>query len=88
MALIVVAVRDRATDAFMHPMCVHTIGQAVRSFGDEVNRADERNPLYRHPEDHDLFELGSFDERSGRVAPLADGPRQIAIGKDLVTKGG
>lgn len=82
MNLFVVSVRDRAADVFGQPMFVVSIGGAVRSFADEVNRVDPQNVLNRHPEDFDLYVLGSFDDNTG--AFTTESPRQIAIGKDQV----
>lgn len=76
----VLAVRDRALDAFGTPIFVPAISVAVRSFSDEVNRPD--SALCAHPEDYDLFHLGSFEDSTGRLLSL-ELPRQVAIGKDL-----
>lgn len=78
----VVAVRDRAADAYMRPFFVPTIGMAVRSFQDEVNRANVENPLFAHPEDYDLYVLGVFDEDTGRFLNEEPQPRMVAVGKD------
>lgn len=78
--LVVCAVRDRALDAFMQPFFAPSVGIAVRSFGDEVNRAE--SPMAAHPDDYDLYQLGTFDDATGRFA-VGDGPRQVAIGKDV-----
>lgn len=86
MNLYVVAVRDRASDVFGSPYFVVSVGAAVRSFGDEINREDAQNPCYKHPEDYDLFLLGSYDDNIGKFVNTDDGPRQIAIGKDLSTR--
>lgn len=83
MIYIVLAVRDRAANAFMRPIFVNTVGQAVRSFSDEVNRAAPDNAMHGHPEDFDLYELGKYDEETGRFECL-ESPRQVAIGKDQV----
>lgn len=80
----ILAVRDRAADTFLKPMFVEARGLGIRAFEDEVNRQDQDNPLYRHPEDFDLYELGEYDDSSGKFVSLADGPRQIAVGKDFV----
>lgn len=77
--LVVCSVRDRALDAFMQPFFAPAIGLAVRSFSDEVNRAD--SPMAAHPEDYDLYQLGTFDDATGTFA--GTGPRQVAIGKDV-----
>lgn len=83
MILIVMSVRDRAADVFGQPMFVASRGGAIRSFGDEVNRADANNALHKHPEDFDLYELGIYDDSTASFT-LEDKPRQLAIGKDLV----
>lgn len=80
MVLIVCAVRDSALDAFMRPIFVPTTGMAVRSFSDEVKR--DESPMSSHPEDYALFELGTFDEESGRMVNL-DSPRQLVRGADV-----
>lgn len=76
MKLAMLAVRDRQLDAFMRPFCVQTIGQGIRSFGDEVQRQDQ--PMYQHPEDYELYHLGDFDEETGKLTSL-DKPKQIAL---------
>lgn len=83
MKMCVCAVRDRATDCFARPMFVQALGQAVRSFSDEINRVEQDNMLHKHPEDFDLFELGTFDD-SDASFELLEKPRQVAIGKDVV----
>lgn len=81
---IVVSVRDRAADTFGRPFFVSAVGAAVRSFVDEVNRADKDNPLFAHPEDFDLYEIGHFDDDSGDIVAVK--PRMVAIGKDVKVK--
>lgn len=82
MKLKVLAVRDRAVDAFAQPMFVPHIGSAIRSFGDEINNNREGNPLYAHPDDYDLYDLGEYDDQTGRIEQPTT-PTQIAIGKNL-----
>lgn len=79
----VVAVRDRAIDAYMQPWFVVSIGQAIRAFADEINRRATDNPLSAHPEDYDLYHLGEFDQERG-VFKTEEGPRQVAVGKEQV----
>lgn len=76
----IVVVRDRAIDSFGTPFFVQALGQAVRSFTDEVNRADSE--LGRHSEDYDLYEIGEFDSDTGAVNSM-ERPRMIAVGKDV-----
>lgn len=77
--MIIAAVRDRAVDAFGQPIFAPHIGQIVRSFTDEVNRADSE--FNKHPEDYDLYEIGTFEPSTGIVT--GGTPRMVAVGKDV-----
>lgn len=79
--LFIVAVRDRAVAGFMPPIFVSHVGMAVRSFSDEVRKPDTQ--FNAHPDDFDLFELGSFETDTGRFELLPDA-RQVAIGKSFL----
>lgn len=79
-----VSVRDRAANTFARPFCVPSLGVAIRSFTDEINRASGENPLYMHPEDYDLYQVGDFDEDTGEVIP--DKPKMICVGKDAAIR--
>lgn len=76
----VCCVRDRATDAFGNPFFVTALGQAIRSFGDEINNKDSQ--LAAHPDDYDLYNLGKYDSDSGLFETHI--PKMIAVGKELV----
>lgn len=78
----VLSVRDRAIDAYGQPFFTSSVGGAIRSFADEINRAGDNNPLNRHPEDYDLYLLGEFDDSLGEFS--CERPSQVAVGKDLV----
>jgi len=82
----IVSVRDRAADAFGRPIFVNSIGQAIRSFQNEINRKGDDNEMNRHPEDFDLYTVGTFDDTKGRFHQEEHQPDRIAIGKDLTTK--
>ena len=78
----IVAVRDNAIGTFAHPWLVASIGAAVRAFGDEVKREGDngqRNPLFMHPADFDLYELGEYDDDGIFETHL---PNKIASGVD------
>lgn len=77
-----IAIRDRVADIFGTPNAVANLGQAMRSFADEINRASEDNALYKHPDDFDLYHLGEYDDAHGTFEIL-DKPRQLALGRDL-----
>jgi hypothetical protein len=82
MKLVLCSVKDRAADAFGRPMFVPSVGVAIRSFSDEVNRNDGDNQLNNHPDDFDLYELGEFDDNTGQFA-LHDQPKLLSLGKQV-----
>ena len=82
MKLVLCSVKDRAADAFGRPMFVPSIGVAIRSFSDEVNRNDPENQLNNHPDDFDLYELGEFDDNTGLFA-LHEQPKLLSLGKQV-----
>ena len=81
MKTIIVAIKDSAMQAFMNPTGVRARGQALRSFTDEVNRADPQNPLHQHPEDYELWQLATFDEETGEFQNALE---ILIRGKDAV----
>lgn len=83
----IVSIYDRAADAFGPPAFVPALGQAIRNFQDEINRAAPDNSMHNHPDDFDLFHLGTYDDSTGKFHNLEE-PKQIAIGKQLKTHGG
>lgn len=82
MILQIICVRDRAVDAFGQPNFVLSIGGATRSFTDEVNRADTNNSMYKHPDDFELYHLGSYDDGPAAF-DLLDKPRLLMVAKDV-----
>jgi len=79
----VCAVKDRAVDAYNRPIYVPTIGVAIRSFTDEVNRKDSE--LANHPEDYDLYEIGTWDDQTCIYTSI-EAPRVIARAQDIAIK--
>jgi hypothetical protein len=67
MKLVIVSVRDSAADAFGRPYFVPSVGMALRSFTDEVNRASDDNPLNKHKKDFALYELGEYDDNTAQI---------------------
>ena len=82
---VVCAVRDICGDVFGLPMFQQSVGMAQRAFSDAVNRPDENNLLYKHPEHFELYELGTFDDSTGSFV-LADKPKQLLLGSNCVVK--
>lgn len=83
----VCAVFDSAVMSYGQPFFVPAVGAALRSFVDEVNRADKDNSLYNHPEDYVLFHLADFDDETGEFVATDRGIVSLARGKDVSTKG-
>lgn len=81
MIMQIFAVKDRALDAYMRPWFAHAPGQALRAFMDEIN--NPQGEMFKHPDDYDLWHVGSFDDNTGQVTRLEGGPKQVAIGKNL-----
>lgn len=82
MKLMVLCIRDRAANVYGQPFFSMSVGVAIRSFQDEVNRSAPDNNLNKHPEDFDLYQLGSYDDNSGLFD--TGQPVQVAVGKDMV----
>lgn len=80
--LVILAVRDRQLDAYMRPFVAQSIGQALRSFRDEVNRKDA--DMNAHPEDYELYSLGEFDEETGVIISVV--PKQVALATNLIER--
>lgn len=69
------AVRDQKTDMYSQPFFLMSDGQAMRAFGDDVNRQAEDNPLFKHPEDYELFALGEWESETAEFSTHT--PRSI-----------
>lgn len=82
MIYFVCSVHDAAIGAFGRPAFVASMGQAIRSFTDEVNRGAEDNVMFKHPEDVSLYHLGTFDDGTG-LFELVQVPRRICEGKSV-----
>lgn len=85
MKYFILSVRDRAADVFGVPMFVASIGGAIRSFGDEVNRRAENNAIAAHPEDFDLYKLGTYDDAAASF-DILEHPQQIARAQDFTLR--
>ncbi len=82
MIQIICAVKDRAADAFGRPLFVPSVGLAIRSFSDEVNRSDSENQMFNHFDDFDLYEIGSFDDNTG-IIECHPQPKLLSLGKSV-----
>ena len=56
---------DSAAGAYLPPFYQPSRGAAVRVFRDTAN--DENSMIGKHPGDYTLFEIGEYDDQTGRV---------------------
>lgn len=80
----IVCVFDEAVGCFGNPMAVVSLGAAIRQFQDEVNRQDENNLLFKHPEHFVLYQVGIFDDNEGRFENKNPAPAVLIRGTDCV----
>lgn len=79
MRMFIVAVRDIKADCFGQPNFVPNLGSAIRSFGDQCQ--DEKSGvLYQHPEDFELYQLGTYNDADGSFEPIK--PVQLSVGSN------
>lgn len=85
--MLMFGIRDAKADCFIgNPIFVRARGQAVRAFADQVNESS--TDWGKYPADFSLFELGEFDEVTGKVMPRAEGILDLGNGLAyLTTKG-
>lgn len=77
------AVKDLAVQAFGIPFQVRAEGEAMRSFQDEVNgKGSENSAIAAHPEDYELYKLGTFDDVTGELKGHT--PQLVARAKELL----
>lgn len=69
MELKIYSIRDVKASFFGRPFFCHNNGVAVRSFSDLVG--DQQSDVNKHPGDFDLFHIGSYDDITGVITPLA-----------------
>lgn len=62
------AVYDSKAEAYLQPYFAQTLGTAVRMFTSAAQ--DQESTFHKHAEDYTLFELGEFDEYTGKITGL------------------
>lgn len=81
MKLNVYAIKDSKSDTYGTPMFLQSDGHAIRSFADAINQEDNTSLLWKHPEDFDLFHLGTWSPETGIFDTGV--PKQKALGREL-----
>lgn len=75
MILKVFSVRDGKGEFYGQPFYAKTLGEAERSFRMLAN--DDKSMPWKFPEDFDLYEIGEFDDNSGKLKGL-ETPRHMS----------
>lgn len=68
MALLnIYTLRDTRTEAFHRPFFLQNRAVLERAIHDALS--DENNMICLHPEDYQIYSLGTYDERTGEITP-------------------
>lgn len=78
MKFVMCSVLDLVGQQYGRPFFAVSSGSAIRGFTDEVNTVSE-STLYKHPDDFQLFEVGSFEDSTGAIVVL-DVPSMLISG--------
>lgn len=78
----VCSVLDIVSQQYGRPFFTLNEGSAIRGFTDEVNQPNESSVLYKHPNDFQLFVLGTFDDSNCKFE-LLDVPRMLVSGSQV-----
>lgn len=84
MKLLILAIRDAKSQLYGNPLFFVTKGAAVRAFSDVIN--DGKSDYAKHPEDYSLWQLGTYDDQTGDIAPLDKGILPVIQGITLRTE--
>lgn len=76
------SVYDKGVTAFLTPFFARARGEALRMFTDAV--LDKNSPFIRHKADYCLYELGEFNELSGRLEVTTEHPARVLEALEVV----
>lgn len=76
----VFAIKDQKAHVFMPPWLKGSAGEAERDFRTVVNQKD--SIFGQYPKDFDLYQLGTFDDNSGKFK-LLDSPLHLISAIEL-----
>lgn len=77
------SVFDSKVGAFQQPFFARTTGEAMRMFEDAVQKPE--SGFHAHAGDYSLFEIGSFDDSSGKF-DMPQAPVELALAASLLVK--
>lgn len=75
-------VRDAVGDTYNTPFIQQNVNAAIRGFAVEVNTPRDNNMLNTHSNDFALYEIGSYDHRTG-IIDAYEAPKLIAQAASL-----
>lgn len=84
MKLVICSIHDTKAEAFSQPMFFQAVGQALRAFIDAVSDGDPKSNFAMHPEDFNLFRIGTFDDQTGEIIP--EPPFHLGNGRVLCSR--
>lgn len=76
MKKLVCALRDDVAELYMAPVFVPTLATLYRDLR-EAARPGQDNPIAKHPGDFTVYQLGTYDDESGRLDVLSS-PHRLA----------
>lgn len=79
----VFAIKDRAIDGYGDPFSQPSTQHALRWFRDQVNSDPAGSGIAAHPDDYDLYSVGTYDQDTGQLTAVFP-PQLAGRGKDLV----
>lgn len=84
MKMHILVMRDITANVFGQPNFVASVGGAIRGFADQVNDPKRDTVVSQHPEDFELYKLGTYDDETATFELLTR-PEQVATGKNLLS---
>lgn len=85
MKLVMSCVWDVKGEVFSQPWFHSTPAAAVRTFNDLVNSPERGGMMNSHPEDYQLFQMGEWDDNSGKFSTL-DIPKHLVSGSSITNE--
>lgn len=82
MKMFIIVMRDITANVYGQPNFVGNLGGAIRTFADQVNDPKRDTVLSQHPEDFELYKVGTYEDNTCEWE--LHKPEQIATGKNLL----
>lgn len=76
------AFKDQTAEVFQMPFCCHNSKEAIRVF--DIRLKDKDSMIGRYPEQFSLYEIGSYDDSTGKVEPIDI--HLVIMGSDISRK--